>query len=164
MQGSVDTPNAAFRKARNEFGEPGFEWLPPRSGDEPDHLRINVLFTTPRETQFALRRAAELSVGLNAEILLIVPQIVPFPLDLDNPPVPLDFASQQLRSLVESIDADLDGHIYLCRDRLQTFLHVLRTNSITVLGMKRRWFFSKAERLARALRRSGHQVIMAKSA
>ena len=157
-------PNAAFRKARNEFGEPEFEWCPPESGEESERLRINVLFTTPHETQVALRRAAELSEGLNAEILLIVPQIVPFPLDLDNPPVPLDFASEQLCSVMESVDADLDGHIYLCRDRLQTFLHVLRTNSITVLGMRRRWFFSKPERLARALRRSGHQVIMAKSA
>jgi hypothetical protein len=160
----MPTHNAAFRKARNEIGEPEFEWLPPESDDETERLRLNVLFTTPRETQFALRRAAELSTGLNAEILLIVPQIVPFPLDLDNPPVPLDFASEQLCALVESIDADLDGHIYLCRDRLQTFLHALRTNSITVLGLRRRWFLSKSERLARALRQSGHQVIIAKPA
>lgn len=68
-----------------------------------------------------------------------------------------------MRSLVGSIDADLDGHIYLCRDRLQTFLHVLRAHSVTVLGVSKRWFFSSSERLARALRRRGHQVIVAKS-
>jgi hypothetical protein len=164
MQGPVVRPNAAFRKALREFGEPAFKWLPPESDQESERLRINVLFTTPRETQLALKRAVELSAGLDAEIFLIVPQIVPFPLDIDNPPVPLGFASHQLYSLVESIDAELDGHIYLCRDRLETFLRVLRANSVTVLGMGRRWFFSRSERLAKALRRGGHQVILAKSA
>lgn len=163
MQGSVVSPNAAFRKTRNGSGELAFEWLPPESEEGSERLRINVLFTTPRETRVALKRAAELSTGLNAEILLIVPQILPFPLELDNPPVPLDFASHQLCSLMESIDLDLDGRIYLCRDRLQTFLHVLHLNSVTVLGMKARWFFSRSERLARALRRSGHQVIVAEA-
>jgi len=164
MDNPVAPSNAAFRKSRNEFGEPEFEWFPPDSEEGSQRLRINVLFTTPQETRLALQRAAKLSTGLGAEILLIVPQIVPFPLELDNPPVPLGFASEQMCALVESIDADLDGHIYLCRDRLQTFLHVLRTNSITVLGLKRRWFFSKSERLARALRRKGHHVILAKPA
>lgn len=129
-----------------------------------ERLRINVLFTTPYETRFALKRAAELSEGLNAKIVLIVPQIVPFPLSLDNPPVRLDFASHQICALAASIDADLEGRIYVCRDRLQTFLRVLRAPSVTVLGMRKHWFFSKTERLARALRRRGHEVILAKSA
>src|ERR1043165_9533860 len=148
MQASMASPNAAFRKVRSEFGEPAFEWLDPSSQEDSERLRINVLFTSLQETHVALKRAAELSEGLSAEILLIVPQIVPFPLDLDNPPVPLDFASHQLCSLAESVDADLDGHIYLCRDRLETFLRVLPANSITVLGVKRPWFFGRSERLA----------------
>ena len=127
-------------------------------------VRLNVLFTDSEETQFALKRATELSAGLDAEILLIVPQVVPFPLQLDNPPVQPEFTSDQLRSLAEAIDTDLDSRIYLCRDRLQTLLNVLKGNSITVLGVKRRWFFSKSERLARALRHRGHQVIIVKSA
>src|SRR5215217_5410590 len=110
-------PDAAFRKPRNASGQPS---------DSGDRLRINVLFTTLRETPFALKRAAELAVGLNAAILLIVPQIVPFPLYLNQPPVPLKFASDQLHVLVQSIDADVDVCIYLCRDRLQTFLRILR--------------------------------------
>jgi len=144
------------------FEEAASEGVPPVSNEDSEHLQINVLFTTRRETQFALKRAAELSEGLNAEIVLIVPQIVPFPLELDNPPVPLDFASHQLSSLTESIGADLDSRIYLCRDGLQIFLHVLRANSVAVVGVSRRWFFSRSERLARTLRRRGHQVILAK--
>jgi len=146
MQGTIAIPNTGFRKARDS-----------------QRLRINVLFTTPSETRIALKRAAALSAGLDAEILLIVPQIVPFPLELDNPPVALDFVSHQLLSIVESVDADLDGYVYLCRDRLQTFLYVLRANSITVLGIRRRWLFSRTERLARVMRRHGHQVILATS-
>jgi hypothetical protein len=142
---------------------PEVEWFPPQSGNESERLRINVLFTTPHETRYALKRAAELSTGLNAEILLIVPQIVPFPLELDNPPVPLDFASHQICSLTEAIDADLDWQIYLCRDRLQTFLRVLRAHSMTVVGVRRGWYFSRTHRLARALRRRGHHVILATS-
>ena len=109
MYSSGIPPTAAFRKSQNEFEGTAFECCPPESGEEPDKLRINVLFTTPLETQFAMKRAVELSEGLNAEILLIVPQIVPFPLEIDSPPVPLDFASEQLCSLLESVDADLDG-------------------------------------------------------
>ena len=143
---------------------PSLEWLPPESEEEPGRLLINVLYTTPQETRFALKRATELSASLNAQIVLIVAQIVPFPLDLDAPPVAPDFASHQIRSLTEGIDVELAGRIYLCRDRRQTFLHVLRAQSVTVLGLRRRWFFSATERLARALRRGGHQVILAKSA
>jgi hypothetical protein len=152
MQSSIASPRLAFRN------------LPAWPDEKPERLRINVLFTTLRETQGALKRAVELSKGLDAEVRLIVTQIVPFPLDLDRPPVPLVFVSNQIRSMANALDTDLDSHVYLCRDRLQAFLRALRQNSLTVLGLKRPWFLSRSERLARALQRKGHLVILARSA
>lgn len=130
----------------------------------PGRLRIHVLFTNPGDTRAALNTAVEMASELESEIALIVPQIVPFPLPLDNPPVPLDFASDQIRHLAESIPAgnvNLQGHIYLCRNPIETLLQELPAHSLVVIGARAGWPFGKSKRLAKALRRHGHEVILA---
>ena len=133
----------------------------PESDQGPGRLRIHVLFTNPSDTRAALNTAIEMAAELETEIALIVPQIVPFQLPLDNPPVPLDFASEQIRLLAESVTAELKGYIYLCRNPIETLLQELPPHSLVVIGVRAHWPFAKSKRIAKALRRNGYEVILA---
>lgn len=128
---------------------------------EPGRLRIHVLYTNSRDTRIALKTAVEMSAQLESEIALIVPQIVPFPLPLENPPVPLEFASERIRSLAENTPGELQGYIYFCRNPIDTLMQELPPYSLVVIGARTNWPFGKSKRLARALRRNGHEVILA---
>ena len=132
--------------------------------ENPSRLRIYVIFTNPADTRAALYTAIDMAAEIETEIAVIVAQIVPFPLPIENPPVPLDFASEQIRRLAESVrtsPADLQGYIYLCRNPLDTLLRELPFRSLVVIGARARWPFGKSKRLAKALRRKGHEVILA---
>src|SRR4026207_674104 len=126
-----------------------------------DRLRIHVIFTSPDETRLALRRAERLAAGLEAEIALILTRVVPFPLPLDQPPTSIDFAQAQIQSLTASLDTPVEGFVYLCRDPLRLLSSVLPKHALLVIGTGRGWIFARSKRLARALRRNGHHVIIA---
>jgi hypothetical protein len=132
-----------------------------RTPENPHELRVQVLFTTLEETKAALRRAERLSAGLDAEIALILTPIVPFPLPLEQPPASLDFARDQIRVLADSVDREVVGYVYLCRDRMQMLESILRPCSLLVVGVSQQRLFGKTKRLVRALRRRGHDIITA---
>src|SRR5215467_5445052 len=70
---------------------------------EPDaRLDVAVVFTSAGATIAALRRAGTLASSLNGRILLVVPQIVPFPLPLEKPPVLIDFSERRFREIAEN--------------------------------------------------------------
>jgi len=53
--------------------------------------------------------------------------------------------------------------LYLCRDRQETLLSVLKPHSLVVVGGRRRrwWWPTSEEGLAKMLLRAGHEVIFA---
>jgi len=124
-------------------------------------LNIDVVFTSVEATLMALKKAAELANRLAARITLVVPQVVPYPLPLESPPVLLDWNERRLRVIAEESPVETTVQIYLCRDRLQTLCKVLKPHSVVVLGGFQRWWPTAESRLARHLRRAGHEVIVA---
>src|SRR5450432_1000379 len=54
-------------------------------------LNIAVVFTSVESTLAALKEAGNLANSLGARITLMVPQVVPFPLPLETPPVRAEF-------------------------------------------------------------------------
>ena len=141
---------------------PAYQILAPQHTEAGPELLISVVFTNFEDTKQALRAAAYLSFGLRADIDLVLPEIVPYPLPLINPPVPPGFTLRQLMDLARQAEVQPSIHVYLCRDKVQTLLQVLDRQSVVVLGSKTRWFPTKPIILARALRKRGHQVIMVK--
>jgi len=133
----------------------------PDTQQTPGRLRIHVLFTNPGDTRAALNAAVEMAAGLETEIAVIVSQIVPFQLPIDSPPVPLEFASEQIRRLAESAHTELKGYIFLCRNPIEMLLQELPPHALVVIGVRPHWPFGKSKRLAKALRRNGHEVILA---
>ncbi len=132
----------------------------PPTATEGARLGVIVVFTTVESTVHALRKAGALATRLNAYITLVVPQVVPFPLPLTSPPVLLDFSERRFRVIASESPVQTTVRLYLCRDQMETLATVLEPNSLIVLGARRRWWPTAEDRLARRLRRAGHQVIL----
>jgi hypothetical protein len=128
MQKALPTAAVLFQAISNGSSPCRIQLFNPEAHGETGRLRIHVLFTNLGDTRTALRTAIGMASELESEINLIVTQIVPFPLPLDHPPVPLDFASDQVRRLAESVYTgaiELLGCIYLCRNPMETLIQKL---------------------------------------
>lgn len=115
--------------------------------------------TSALATIAALRKAAALADRLRARITLVVPQIVPYPLPLERPPVPIDFSERRVQEIAEESPVETTVQVYLCRDRMQTLKSVLRSRLLIVIGGPKRWWPTREKTLARQLRRAGHEVV-----
>ncbi len=136
--------------------------LPVRPGLEKAGrgLNISVVFTSVESTLAALKEAGALASSLGARIMLLVPQVVPYPLPLETPPVLVDFNEKRFRVIASQTPVQTSVYIYLCRDKIHTLTSVLKPGSIVVLGGRKRWLWpTPDEVLARELRRAGHEVI-----
>jgi hypothetical protein len=122
-------------------------------------LNISVVFTSVESTLAALKEAGALAQSLGAHITLLVPQVVPYPLPLESPPVLVDFNEKRFNVIASQSPVKTRVCIYLCRDQLATLKGVLRPGSIVVMGGQKRWWRTREERLARKLRSGGHEVI-----
>jgi uncharacterized protein YlaN (UPF0358 family) len=121
-------------------------------------LDLVVPFTTPELTRVALDAANRMGAGLNAALRLIKVQVVPFPLDPDQCPVYIDFLKQQLADLKSELPAA--GEIRLARDFGEGLEGTLGRDSIVILATPKRPWRTRTERLASALRRRGHKVVL----
>src|SRR5579884_3061729 len=121
-------------------------------------FEITVLFTSVHATVAALRCAGDLARRLNGRITLVVPQEVPYPLPLSSPPVLVEFNERRFRVIAEQARVETVVQVYLCRDRNQMIRSVLPPRSLVVLGFRHHWWPMAEKRLARGLRRAGHEV------
>lgn len=128
------------------------------SETEP-RLHVAVIFTSTDSTLLALRKAAELASRLGTRISLLVPQVVPYPLPLESPPVLLDWNERRFQVIAEESPVETTVQIFLCRNRLETLKAALRSRSLVVIGGRKRWWPNSERRLARSLRANGHEVI-----
>src|SRR5579863_2454158 len=89
-------------------------------GQEADQkLNIAVVFTSVESTLLALKEAGNLANSLGARIKLVVPQVVPYPLPLETPPVLVEFNENRFRVMASESPVATSVHIYLCRDRFE---------------------------------------------
>jgi hypothetical protein len=125
-------------------------------------LEVNVIFTEPEATAAALKAAESLAQGLGAYIRLRSAIAVPLRLPLNQSPVSIRFMERLLSDLVGQAGLDqsqLTGHVYVCRDRIKAFLHVLKPNSLVVIGGRKHWWPTETSRLAEKFRAKGHRVV-----
>jgi hypothetical protein len=123
-------------------------------------LNIAVIFTSVESTMAALRKAGTLATSLGARITLLAPQVVPLPLPLESPPVLLEWNEKRFRDIASQSPVETTVRLYLCRDSVETLKGALPPKSLVVIGgPKRCWPFNREKRLAKSLRRAGHEVI-----
>jgi hypothetical protein len=131
----------------------------PVSEEHSHDLCITVVFTSVAGTLAALKQAGALANSLGARMTLLVAQTVPYPLPLESPPVLLEFSEKRFRVIAAESPVETTLKIYLCRDRLDTILSVLKPGSIIVVGGRKRWWPTRDELLARSLRRAGYEAV-----
>jgi hypothetical protein len=129
-----------------------------RSSGNGARFDLHVIFTNLRGTRATIEAAVRLARDLGARITVLVAQVVPYPLPLDEPPVALEFTARALRGILSPLDVETSVAVYLCRDPRQTILDVLAPQSVVMIGAKSGWF-AREQRLAAAIRRKGHRVI-----
>lgn len=132
----------------------------PEAEKTEQRLNISVIFTSVEATLTALKRAGTLASSLGARITLLVPQVVPYPLPLESPPVLLDWNERRFRVIASESPVETTVRIYLCRDSFETLASVLGAGSIVVIGGRKRWWPTREKNLARQLRRAGHEVVL----
>jgi hypothetical protein len=133
------------------------EW--PARREDSRKLLFYVLYTRTPNTIQALERAAETAKDVNARIVILAMQTVPYPVALTEPPVSIDFLRRKLWTLALGIDADTAIQIYLCRDVREALRRVLAPRSTVFLG-DGGWWFAPERRLARSLLRDGHVAFL----
>ena len=125
---------------------------------EQAELDLVVPITTPDLTRAALSAASQMGAGLGAAVRLVKIQCVPYPLDLDQSPVYIEFLRQQMNSFQSGLP--LAGEIHLAREFEQGLESTLQTNSVVVLASRKRPWQTRNERLAANLQRNGRKVIL----
>lgn len=123
-------------------------------------LEVNVLCTGVPTTVKAMESAVELARGLNARLRLLVAQVVPYAVPLETPPVLVEFQEALFRDLAQGYGVETRVDIFLCRDAGEAFVRQLSPHSVVVLGTRKRWWPTTEEKLARRLRRLGHEVLV----
>jgi hypothetical protein len=138
---------------------------PDRHRVEPSEPRSNitVVFTSVESSVAALKKAGSLADSLGARITLVVPQLVPYPLPLDNPPVQSEWNENRLEALASACPVETSVVIYLCRDRLRMLKSVLQSGSIVVVGCRNSARRASDMTLARELQDLGHVVMLIKA-
>jgi hypothetical protein len=132
----------------------------PPAGETNSRLEVTVVFTSVEPTLRALKEAGALAERLDSRITLVVPQVVPYPLPLTSPPVLLDFNERRFSVLASQSPVETTVCIFLCRDRWEALQLALKPRSLVVIGGRKGWWLRPEKRLARQLRRAGHEVVL----
>jgi hypothetical protein len=130
-------------------------------------LEVVVMFTDVRGTLKALKTAAELAHNLNGRIKVLAPQVVPYPLPLESPPVSREFNQRRFQTLAskDSAAVPIETRVELCfcRDRDDAVCQALEPEALVVMGVHQSWWPTAEKALARKLRTKGHHVILVDS-
>jgi len=136
---------------------PGAE---PSPNSHDSELSVFVVFTSVNWTLKALERARELAQPLGADISVIALQVVPFPLPIDRPPVSMDFVAKRFEERAGEFSERTKVSAFLCRDPLEALKSILNPYCPVVMGVRKKWWPTRDERLARKLRRAGYEIIL----
>jgi len=125
-------------------------------------LEVNVIFTDARATEAALRAVTGLARDLTASIWVRAAIAVPFPLPLDHPQISIPFTEEILSGLVSRFrqnSLDITAHLYLSRNRIETLLQILQSNSLVVIAGRKRPWPTPESRIVKRLQSAGHRVV-----
>src|SRR6476620_10171032 len=94
---------------------------------------IHVVATSIEGTRAALATAIPLARGARARLIMLVPQIVPYPLAVDRPTDATAFTERRYRDLVEEVNGDAAIKVCLCRT-IRDIEQAIPPSTTVVLG------------------------------
>jgi len=123
-------------------------------------MEIVVPYTEWSVTDALLKRAAELTAGLNARVTLVAVHTIPYPATFGCPTAVHAHLVEQLVDLASRCPLPVTPHVVLARGREEGFMFVLEPEATVLVGSRKRPWRTAEERLARTLAREGHKVIL----
>jgi len=130
---------------------------PGRTGGD---LEIVIPFTGLQTTGAALERAATLTAGLNARVLLVAVHTLPYPMQFACPSAVHAHLVEQMKDLAKLCLLPVYPQVVLARDREEGFRFALKPSSTVLVATHRHFWRTSEERLARFLARDGHKVAL----
>ena len=122
------------------------------------HLSVHVIATTPPGTRAALKQAAACVADLDAYIVLLVPQVVPYVQPLDQPAHSPSLVGQRFLDMAGTIGVDVTIRVCLCRSA-SSVASVLPDDALVLVGGRRRWWRTREQRLAAELTDCGFRAL-----
>jgi hypothetical protein len=129
-------------------------------GGADGELEVVVPYTGPETTAVALERAAVLTAGLNARVLLIAVHTLPYPVPFVCPTMVHAYLVEQLLELAGHSTLAVQPQVVLARDRLEGFRYALKPGSTVLVAAHKHIWQTQEEKLARALAADGHKVAL----
>jgi hypothetical protein len=130
------------------------------AGETAGELELAVPFTGLETTAAVLQRAAVLTAGLHARILLVAVHTLPYPLPFVCPSMVHAHLVEQLLELASHCPLAVETQVVLARYRLEGFRYALKPGSTVLVATRRRPWWTEEEKLARALAQAGHKVVL----
>jgi hypothetical protein len=125
-----------------------------------DEMEIVVPYTEWSLTHALLKRAGELTAGLNARVTLVAVHTTPYPATFGCPATVHAHLVEQLVDLAGSCPLPVTPHVVLARCREEGFQFVLPPQATVLVGSRKRLWRTGEERLAHTLARDGHKVVL----
>ena len=122
-----------------------------------------VVATTVDGTRAALTVGVPLARGSRARLVVLVPQIVPYPLAVDGPADATAFTERRYCDLVHEVDGEAEIKVCLCRTPNDVRHAIPPVSTVVVGGPIGAVLPSREERLARHLTHLGHHTVFAAS-
>jgi len=129
-------------------------------GGADGELEVVVPYTGPSTTAAALERAAALTAGLNARVLLIAVHTLPYPQPFVCPTLVHAHLVEQLTELASRSTLPVQPQVVLSRDRDEGFRYALKPASTVLVATERHFWRTQEEKLARSLAHDGHKVAL----
>jgi len=120
---------------------------------------VSVLFTTEEETLAAARVAAVLARAMAVPLAVVDFRAVRYPLSGAVPRGRSPVESDAFKRRMESEGIDARFRVYLCRKQERVVSMAFKGHSLVVIGGRRRWWPTAADRWRRRLEAAGHFVL-----
>jgi hypothetical protein len=124
---------------------------------------VYALATSFDGMRVALTTSVPLARGRGARLVVLVPQIVPYPLPVDSPTEETVFTERRYRELVHEAHGEAEIRVCLCRTPRDVLQLLPAASTVVVGGRVGPAWPSLEERLSRHLIRLGHHAVLAAS-
>jgi hypothetical protein len=122
---------------------------------------VNVVYTTREATIAALATANILAKDLDITVRVLAFQVVPYPLNIDEPPVAPAFLLNRIATELKAVHGDMEFEIHYasCRDSHEALVQYLNRPSVVIIGGKGGIRRARQQGVVRTLEGMGHDVV-----
>jgi hypothetical protein len=120
---------------------------------------VSVVYTTVDDTLEAARVGAELAKAMGVPLRLVHFRTVPRQVPVDQLAGVSPLETEDFIGRLRRLGIDARVRVYLCRDETSTIGFAFREHSMIVIGGRRSWLPTRAERWRHALEGAGHFVV-----